>query len=127
MSTTSPMMLAARPRRGKGVRRLNRVPVYLGAGALCLIVGVVAYTYHQRMDRQQQQAAEADTSEIKGAGSHAQDFFSHPAPVTQTAAQTPTQQTMPPATPSPRAATATAADDPRKRAWDQYYAQVAAL
>ena len=75
------MMLATRPKRGKGVRRLNRVPVYLGGAALFLIIGVVAYTYHQRMNRQQQQASEAKASEIQGAGSHAQDLFNRPTAV----------------------------------------------
>jgi type IV secretion system protein TrbI len=129
MNVTSPMMLATRPKRGKGVRRLNRMPVYLGAGALFLITGVVAYTYHQRMNRQQQQAAEAETSEVQGAASHAQDFFSKQVATQPINRQQPTATT--PATPAieTRYASAPAVDpaDPRKRAWDQYYARLAAL
>jgi type IV secretion system protein TrbI len=128
MSVTSPMMLAVRPKRGKGVRRLNRTPIYLGAGALFLITCVVAYTYHQRMNRQQEQAAEAESSEVQGAASHAKDFFDK-----QVATQPANRQPQPATTTTPAAETryvaAQAADpaDPRKRAWDQYYAQLAAL
>jgi type IV secretion system protein VirB10 len=119
------MILATRPKRGKGVRRLNRVPIYLGASAFLLILAVVAYTYQQRMARQQQQAAEATATDIQGAASHAKNFFSKQALTSsQTAAQ-----------PAPRGASdnrtpaiqTTDSADPRKRAWDQYYAQLAAM
>ena len=45
----SPPLLSPPPRRGRGVRRLNRVPIYVFVGGAMLVVAAVGYTYHQRM------------------------------------------------------------------------------
>ena len=129
MSTTSPMMLAVKPKRAKGVRRLNRMPVYIGAGAIGVVILIIAYTYHQRMARQQQQVAAADTGQTQGAGAHAKDFFnvSTGQPVNRTRQ---TEQTMTPAAVDPaRTMTAQTTDlaaEARQRAWAQYYQKLAA-
>ena len=44
----SPVMLAPPPRRGRGVRRLNRVPIMIGLGGACLVAAAIGYTYHER-------------------------------------------------------------------------------
>jgi type IV secretion system protein VirB10 len=38
-----------RPRRGEGVRRLNRVPLLIAGLMLLLILGAVTYTYQMRL------------------------------------------------------------------------------
>jgi type IV secretion system protein VirB10 len=38
-----------RPRRGEGVRRLNRVPLLIAGLMLWLILGAVTYTYQMRL------------------------------------------------------------------------------
>jgi type IV secretion system protein TrbI len=126
--TTSPNLLPPPPTSGRGVRRLNRWPIYIGAGILCVIVLVVAYTYQQRMARQQQATADAAAHETQGAASHAKDAVA-------TAVETqPTP--APPSPPAPPATTATASSPPpqkddmseqaRKVAWQSYYQQLAA-
>jgi type IV secretory pathway VirB10-like protein len=45
----SPPLLPSPPRRGAGVRRLNRVPIFLFVGGAMLVVAAVGYTYRDRM------------------------------------------------------------------------------
>ena len=73
MSGSTGRLLPARPTRGKGVRRLNRWPVYIGAAAVVVILLVVAYTYQQRIAGQKQAAAAAESQQTEGAASHAKD------------------------------------------------------
>ena len=129
MSTTSPMMLAVKPKRAKGVRRLNRMPVYIGAGAISVVILIIAYTYHQRMARQQQQVSAADAGQTQGAGAHAKDFFnaSTEQPVNRTRQS---ERTTTPAAVDPvhttTAQTTDLAAEARQRAWAQYYQKLAA-
>ncbi len=44
----SPSLLPVHPKRGPGVRRLNRVPIWIGVGATCAVLGAAGYTYHLR-------------------------------------------------------------------------------
>jgi len=44
----SPSLLPVHPKRGPGVRRLNRVPIWIGIGATCAVLGAAGYTYHLR-------------------------------------------------------------------------------
>ena len=44
----SPVMLAPPPRRGAGVRRLNRMPLVIGFGGACAVAAAIGYTYHER-------------------------------------------------------------------------------
>lgn len=45
----SPPLLSPPPRRGQGVRRLNRVPILLFVGGAMLVVAAIGYTYRDRM------------------------------------------------------------------------------
>lgn len=44
----SPSLLPMHPKRGPGVRRLNKVPIWLGIGATCAVLGAAGWTYHLR-------------------------------------------------------------------------------
>jgi type IV secretion system protein VirB10 len=44
----SPAMLAPPPRRGAGVRRLNRMPLVIGFGGACVVAAAIGHTYHER-------------------------------------------------------------------------------
>jgi type IV secretion system protein TrbI len=46
---SSPPLLPAPPRRGPGVRRLNRVPILFFVGGAMLVVAAIGYTYRDRM------------------------------------------------------------------------------
>ncbi len=48
-----------RPRRGEGVRRLNRVPLLIAGLMLLLILGAVTYTYQMRLAEIRRKAAES--------------------------------------------------------------------
>ncbi len=54
-------LLGRRPKRGDGVRRLNRVPLLIAALMLLLILGAVTYTYQMRLAEIRRKAAEAET------------------------------------------------------------------
>lgn len=65
----SPDFLAA-PKRGKGVRRLNRLPLVIVGGVVALAVMGVTYTMYDR--QQQQQAAANGTGEARTVGAVAE-------------------------------------------------------
>lgn len=46
--SASPDFLSNKPQRGAGVRRLNRVPIFIVAGLAAIFAGVMGYTMHQR-------------------------------------------------------------------------------
>jgi type IV secretion system protein VirB10 len=50
-----------RPRRGEGVRRLNRVPLLIAGLMLLLILGAVTYTYQMRLAEIRHKADESGT------------------------------------------------------------------
>jgi type IV secretion system protein VirB10 len=50
-----------RPKRGEGVRRLNRVPLLIAGLMLLLILGAVTYTYQMRLAEIHRKAAESGT------------------------------------------------------------------
>jgi type IV secretion system protein VirB10 len=50
-----------RPRRGEGVRRLNRVPLLIAGLMLLLILGAVTYTYQMRLAEIRRKADESGT------------------------------------------------------------------
>lgn len=54
-------ILDNRPRRGGGVRRLNRVPLFIAGIMLLLILGAVTYTYQMRLAEMRRKAAESAT------------------------------------------------------------------
>jgi type IV secretion system protein VirB10 len=49
------------PRRGEGVRRLNRVPLLIAGLMLLLILGAVTYTYQMRLAEIRHKADERGT------------------------------------------------------------------
>ena len=53
----SPSLLSGPPKRGAGVRRLNRLPIAFAIGGAMLVVAAIGYTYHARL---MQSAANAD-------------------------------------------------------------------
>lgn len=53
----SPSLLSGPPKRGVGVRRLNRLPIAFAIGGAMLVVAAIGYTYHARL---MQSAANAD-------------------------------------------------------------------
>lgn len=128
------MLLPPPPKRGKGVKRLNKRPVIAVAVLLLIIVLIIAYTYQQRMARQQEAAAAADVGQTQGAASHAKDVVSTSpaaAPAQTTARETP-PQTLPPMAMPIRDVQATqgapdAAEQARQKAWATYYQQIAQL
>lgn len=53
--------------------RLNSVPFWCACGVVIIILLLVGYTYHQRVQSMQTQKSEADTSNVAGAGDRAKD------------------------------------------------------
>jgi len=45
----SPALLAAAPKRGVGVRRLNKLPILIVVGGAMLVVAAIGYTYRDRL------------------------------------------------------------------------------
>jgi len=60
-SDDNPNFLDPRPRRGNGVRRLNRMPLFIAGLLLLLILGAVTYTYQLRIAEMRRKSAEAET------------------------------------------------------------------
>jgi type IV secretory pathway VirB10-like protein len=138
----SPGLLPPLPKRGAGVRRLNKVPVFVFVGGVCLVVSAIGYTYKARLqssaaslhdtDRKPSSASAAavlngapQTGEIQSAS-----FRPPGTPTRNTAVNTPTEaiQTAPSDGGQQQQ---DRADDPatqaRKQAWQTYYQQLAAL
>ena len=63
----SPALLGPLPKRGPGVRRLNRVPVWIAAGGVCGVIAAVGYTYKVRLDASVAQQREQESSRGEGA------------------------------------------------------------
>lgn len=59
---SSPDVFPKTPRRGAGVRRVNRLPLMIGFAVVCLVGGVLVYTVTERAD---QNAAEQRRSQAK--------------------------------------------------------------
>jgi type IV secretory pathway VirB10-like protein len=137
----SPQLLQPLPKRGAGVRRLNRVPVFVFVAGVCLVVGAIGYTYRARLQSSAAALHDADTKAEAASG----PAVLNGAPQTgeiKSAAFRPTA--FPPPTQSPPTQPAQAQrgptdggqqqaqeDDPaiqaRKQAWQTYYQQLAAL
>lgn len=139
----SPGLLRPLPRRGPGVRRLNKVPVYLFVGAVCLVVGAIGYTYRARLQSSAAAQHDADVKAeaatgpavLKGApqgGEIRSAAFraAVPSPALPTPPSTPSVQ-APPGPSDGGQQLRAGEDDPaaqaRKQAWQAYYQQLAAL
>jgi type IV secretory pathway VirB10-like protein len=139
----SPRLLARSPTRGRGVRRLNKVPVLIFVGGVCLVITAIGYTYHARLQSSVAAVREADvraegasgaavlngapqTGEIASAAGRKP--VTEPADARATTLTTTTQSAPADAGKTPQEP---AADDPatqaRKQAWQTYYQQLAAL
>ncbi len=138
----SPRLLQPLPKRGPGVRRLNKVPVFVFVAGVCLVVGAIGYTYRARL--QSSTAALHDTDAKPEAASGAAVLNGAPqAGEIQSAVYRPMAVPPPTQTPPPLPAQAQRGpadggkqqqaqeDDPavqaRKQAWQTYYQQLAAL
>ena len=122
-------LLPAQPKRGKGVRRLNRWPVYIAGGALVVVFLVIAYTYQQRAAKQRLATAEAEAQQTQGAASHAKDVVSVPVGG-ETKRPPPPPPGPPERVPATRPVetvqTVDMAEQARRAAWVAYYQKLAA-
>lgn len=57
----SPALLQAAPKRGSGVRRLNRLPILFVVGGAMLVVAAIGYTYHERLAQAAVSARKAES------------------------------------------------------------------
>jgi type IV secretion system protein TrbI len=141
----SPALLAPAPKRGTGVRRLNKVPIMIVIGGAMLVVAAIGYTYRDRMMQSAanaQQAASHKPEPGNGAAvldgapgggevAPASDRTLIPAKSPGTSSQ-PSQTPL--AVPSDNSGAdsgqAQGEDDAtkaRREAWQTYYAQLAQL
>jgi type IV secretory pathway VirB10-like protein len=118
----SQALLNPSPMGARGVRRLNRWPAVLGLVVVIIVVVTVAYTFRQRMERQEADRAAADTSDVSGAGKRAKNLFPDEA---QQKPPPHTAENMPPpaavAIPPPPIDLAEVA---RMKQWDVYFQKV---
>ena len=137
----SPQLLPPLPKRGRGVRRLNRVPVYIFVGGVCLVVGAIGYTYRARI--QSSAAAQHDgNTKVEAMSGPAvlngapqtgeiQSATFHPAAPPSALRQPDFQQVQTPPAPTDAGQQHAQEDDvavqARKQAWQSYYQQLAAL
>jgi type IV secretory pathway VirB10-like protein len=137
----SPQLLQPLPKRGAGVRRLNRVPVFVFVAGVCLVVGAIGYTYRARLQSSAAALHDADTKAEAASGpavlngapqtGEIQSAAFRPIaapPLTQPASTQPVQA---PRGPTDGGQQQVQEDDPavqaRKQAWQTYYQQLAAL
>jgi type IV secretory pathway VirB10-like protein len=137
----SPQLLQPLPKRGAGVRRLNRVPVFVFVAGVCLVVGAIGYTYRARLQSSAAALHDADTKAEAASGPAVlngapQAGEIQSAAFRPTAAPPPTQPASAQPVQAPRGPTdggqqQAQEDDPavqaRKQAWQTYYQQLAAL
>jgi type IV secretion system protein VirB10 len=137
----SPGLLAPLPKRGPGVRRLNKVPLLVFIGGVCLVVGAIGYTYRDRLQSSAASRHDADTKAQAASGAAVLDGAPQTGEI-QSAAFRPAASPRPArpavappaqmlAGPSDHAQPSGQSDDPavqaRKQAWQSYYQQLAAL
>ena len=140
----SPALLAPLPKRGPGVRRLNKVPVWIFIGGVCLVVGAIGYTYKVRLQSSAASQHDLDTKAESANGAAVLNGAPQTGEIQSAAFRQvgPTKPTEPAPT-QPMQAQAQAGpsdggqqqqgqgDDPaeqaRKQAWQTYYQQLAAL
>jgi len=138
----SPPLLSPPPRRGRGVRRLNRVPVLVFVGGAMLVVAAVGYTYRERMadaaanmratdQKLPEPASSAAVLNDAPAAGEVQAALHRPSSSVPTPQQSP-RQTQATATPSDHDGAGAAQPDgdaakARQQAWQTYYAQVAEM
>jgi type IV secretion system protein VirB10 len=137
----SPTLLTAPPKRGIGVRRLNKLPIVFVIGGAMLIVAAIGYTYRDRLMQSTANTRQAASHKpepgsgaaiLSGApiGGEVPPTLVHP-PATPDASPQPAP--VPPA-PSDSAGLGNSqgqgedeATKARREAWQSYYAQLAQL
>ena len=136
----SPAMLAPPPRRGAGVRRLNRMPLVIGFGGACVVAAAIGYTYHERAmqaaanaqrdaERKAEPASGASILNGAPASGEVRSAVYRPMPPHPISLQ---PEPLAGAQPSDRADSSPAQGDDdatkaRREAWRNYYAQLAQL
>ena len=141
----SPRLLQRLPKRGPGVRRLNKVPVFVFVAGVCLVVGAIGYTYRTRLQSSAAAQHDADTKAEGASGPAVLNGAPRAGEIQSAAARSPVTAPSPAQTPlAPSAQPAQAQreastgrpqqaqeDDPavqaRKQAWQTYYQQLATL
>jgi type IV secretion system protein TrbI len=136
----SPAFLGSNPKRGRGVRRLNKIPVVFFVAIICVIVGAIGYTYREKL-------MQLSASSVRGGDNHAAEAADpavlNEAPTTGEISSNRSFVTgAKQVTTRPFADTARsqptdggqqqdqsddAASEARKQAWQNYYQQLAAL
>lgn len=134
----SPPMFGPLPRRGRGVRRLNRVPILVFVGGAMLVVAAVGYTYRDRMLQTAANARDAEQKKPEPASSAAvlngappdgevQSALNRPPPSRQ-AQQQPAQALVAGVPTESASAGSRPSDDEavkaRQQAWQTYYTEV---
>jgi type IV secretion system protein TrbI len=134
----SPVMLAPPPRRGAGVRRLNRMPLVIGFAGACAVMAAIGYTYQERAmqvaanaqrDAERKAVPASGASILSSAPSGGEVRSAIPRPSPPTPLQ---REPLAATTPSDRADKSPGQDDDdaskaRREAWRDYYAQLAQL
>lgn len=140
----SPALLAPLPRRGVGVRRLNRLPIWVGLFAVAGVTGAVGYTYELRSRSSAAAAHDADKRPEGATKPAVLNGAPDSGEIQSTAFRNMVKVPPPGATSSPIPAPGPAQaaltdgggqgrqeDDPatqaRKQAWQTYYQQLASL
>jgi type IV secretory pathway VirB10-like protein len=108
------------PKQGRGIKRLNRVPIYGITAAVMVVGGAIGYTYHERMVRAELARASNDRA-AQGAGDHANGLFpDQPSPPADIMPEPPAVAPPPPR--EAKSAPATdLAEEARIAAWKSYY------
>jgi type IV secretory pathway VirB10-like protein len=138
----SPGLLPPLPKRGPGVRRLNKVPVFLFVGGVCLVVSAIGYTYRARLQSSAASLHVTDMKPSSASGAAVLNGAPQSGEIQSASFRQPGTPARNAAVNTPVKAIQTApsdggeqpqdqADDPatqaRKQAWQTYYQQLAAL
>lgn len=120
----SQTLLNPPPTGARGVRRLNRWPAFAGLVVVIIILIVIAYTFRERMLQQDRERAQADATDVGGAGKRAKNLFpdqaDKPPPPANSEPPPKEQQQKPPQPP------VDLAEVSRQKAWMTYYEKSAA-
>ena len=114
-----PGLLGRRPKRGDGVRRLNRVPLFIAGLMLLLILGAVTYTYQMRLAEIRRRAAESETRPEPANLNHL--FEDAPDGGLIPARQFPVQPVPKAAPPAEKPSPIPEAVDPYAEEWERYF------
>ena len=117
-SPASPDLLQSPPSRGPGVRRLNRVPLFIALAILAIIAATIAYTYWLRLQTARQAEATAPSAKSVPVLIDAPDGFIPPKAPETIPVLAPPPAPAQPAPPPPEP------EDPNKEAWRRYLERV---